>query len=92
MIEEITISGENQFTNWKYFSGNSNVDLSIGGTLSDSTVTLQRKFKKYGDILDSDIFTFITETFFFVSAPGYYRVGVKSGDYGLDSPKLKMVY
>lgn len=92
MIEEITISGEDQFTAWKYFAGESNVDLSVGGTITDSTVTLQRKFEEYGDVLDVDTFTSSIETSFFASAPSYYRVGVKAGDYGSDSPKLKMVY
>lgn len=90
-MKKKTIDGENQFTAWKYFSAGTNVDLSIGGTISDSTITLQRKFKKYGaDVLDVDSFTSAQETYFYVASPAFYRVGVKTGDYGTDSPKVKL--
>jgi hypothetical protein len=53
MLIEKTISAENTFTEWKYFKGGSNVDIPVSA-ISDSTITLQRKFTEYGDVLDVD--------------------------------------
>jgi hypothetical protein len=86
-----TIDAENQFTAWKLFTEGANVDLSIGGTISDSTITLQRKFTKYGTAVDVDTFTAAEETYFVVPTTAYYRLGVKTGDFGTDSPVVKMV-
>jgi len=89
MIVKKTIEAENTFTDWKLFTAGRQVDVSVSG-VSDSTVTLQRKFKKYGDVLDTDTWTANDETYFVTSAPSYYRIGVKSGDYGTDTVKVKL--
>jgi hypothetical protein len=89
MLIEKTISAENTFTEWKYFKGGSNVDISISD-ISDSTVTLQRKFTEYGDVLDVDTFSAATETYFYAASPAYYRIGKKTGDHGSDDVKVKM--
>ena len=91
MIIEKTIGAQNQFNDWKLFTDGRKVDISISG-VSDSTVTLQRKFKKYGaDTLDVDTWTANDETYFTVSATAYYRIGIKTGEYGTDTVKVKLV-
>ncbi len=91
MIIEKTISAENVFTDWKLFTRGRTVDVSVSD-ISDSTVTLQRKFKKTKtDVLDVDKWTSPEETYFTVSSTAYYRIGVKTGDYGSDTIKVKLV-
>lgn len=86
-----TIDAENTFTDWKLFSKNQTVDISISG-VSDSTVTLQRKFKEYTtDILDVDTWTEDTEKYFVSASTTWYRIGVKTGDYGTDTIKVRLV-
>jgi len=91
MIINKTIEDENIFTPWRLFTEGKNVDVSVSG-VSDSTVTLQRKFKKYGaDVLDVDTWTANDETYFTVASTAWYRIGVKSGEYGTDTVKVKLV-
>ncbi len=91
MIINKTIEDENIFTPWRLFTEGKNVDVSVSG-VSDSTVTLQRKFKKYGaDVLDIDTWTANDETYFTVASTAWYRIGVKSGKYGTDTVKVKLV-
>ncbi len=91
MLLEKTITAQNTFTDWKLFSAYQTVDISISG-LSATTVTLQRKFKKYGaDVLDVETWTADEETYFTVPSDAYYRVGVKTGGYGGgDTVKVKL--
>lgn len=89
MVIEKTISSEDTFTDWKLFTGGKQIDVSVSD-LSDSTVTLQRKFTKYGDILDADTWESDEETYFVASATAYYRIGIKGGDYGSDTVKVKL--
>jgi hypothetical protein len=88
MLLEKTLSGAGQFTDWKYVSDDRFVDLSISGTFS-ATITLQRKFTKYGDVVDYTTFAAEEETYFYVPTGAYYRVGIKSGDYSSGDAKIK---
>ena len=89
-IEQKSISAEDTFTDWVLFTSGTYVDLSISGTFS-ATVTLQRKFEKYGSPLDVDTFTSSAEKDFYVAATAYYRVGIKTGDYTSGTANVKMV-
>jgi len=85
-----TIEAENTFTDWKLFTNNRSVDVSVSG-VSDSTVTLQRKFSKYSsEILDVNYWYADEETYFNVATTAYYRIGIKTGDYGTDTVKVRL--
>jgi len=90
MLVEKTISAQNTFTKWIYCGANTYLDISVS-SISDSTVTLQRKFEKYdADALDVDSWTAATEEYLYIASPAYYRIGKKTGDHGSDSVKVKL--
>ena len=92
MEVRITITAENQ---WVEFSlrkndpvfGPSDFDVSIAG-VTDSTVTLQRRFSESDDWRTVEEYTADVEKTGLAPTGGYYRVGVKTGDYGTDSIEI----
>ena len=88
-----TISAENTFTDpvlvhAGYFS------LSISG-LSDSTVTVQKSYDvddedAVSNWVDVDTFTANAEEVGFEPENRVYRVGIKTGDYGSDTVKIRL--
>lgn len=86
--KEATVSAEDQFTDWLNVDGQL-VDIHIEN-VSSSTVTLQKRFSPTGDIFDEASYT--ADAHKVLSMPGIarYRLGVKTGDYGGDSPFLRL--
>jgi hypothetical protein len=92
MEKRVTISAENT---WVEFSprkddpviGPSYFDVSIYG-VSDSTVTLQRRFAEDDDWRTVESYTENTEKTGRAPSGGMYRVGVASGDYGTDTIEI----
>ncbi|MBS3809770.1 MAG: hypothetical protein KGY38_06430 [Desulfobacterales bacterium] len=83
----MTISGADTFTDWIKLYGPG--ILVIEGTVSNSTITLQ--FSKDGGTTAHDVDTYTSTYVDGISVPrhgGLFRAGVKSGDYGSDSPKV----
>lgn len=89
MEKRTTITAEDT---WVEFSprkndpvlGPSYFDLSVFG-VSDSTVTLQRRFSEEDDWRTVESFTDDVEKNGLAPSGGMYRVGVASGDYGTDT-------
>lgn len=83
-----TASAENTFTNAIEIQGYFN--LSING-VSDSTVTVQRKSGVDGtNWVDVESYTADKETYGFEPEPVEYRVGIKTGNYGTDTVKVRL--
>jgi len=95
----LTGSGGDQFTDPIRVTGveNSRIfDIDITG-LTDSTVTIQRSVAEPGDWSDVSGLSYTTnqDTTHDDDLDNqiiYYRIGIKSGDYGTDSPVMTLSY
>jgi hypothetical protein len=89
MVNEIlAVTGENQFTEWNSLPALS--QLFIGG-LVDSTVTFQGSPDDGVTAYDIQSFTENTlRTLTLAHTPWKFRVGVKTGAYGTDSPSIRL--
>lgn len=95
----VTISGQNQFTDPIRVTGveNSRIfDIDIT-SLSDSTVTVQKSVGEPGSWSDVSNLSYTTnqDTTHDDGLDNqiiYYRIGVKTGDYGTDAPVLTLSY
>ena len=77
------------FTDWIEARGSKLVDVSIGGTVSDSTITIQRSYDGT-TALDVEAHTAAAERVLQSGAFKYFRVGCKAGEYGSDAPVLRI--
>lgn len=81
VIATKSISAENEFTDWKKIKLETYVDVSITGTMTGTTITLQRKLRESDSESDVDTFTAGEQTYFYVPSTAWYRIGCKTGDY-----------
>jgi len=84
----VTISAQNQWTDPISLGKGGYATLSIN-SLSDSTVTLQRKIDGT-NWRDVDTWTADAEEDYYASESQDIRLGVATGDYGTDSPVLRV--
>jgi hypothetical protein len=79
-----TITAQNTFTDSARLEGYFN--LSISGTINTgTTVTVQRNTDNGATWYDVDTFTGATEDYGFEPELMYYRIGIKSGEFGAGS-------
>lgn len=83
-IASATITAQNTFTTPVRLEGYFN--LSISGTINvGTTVTVQRNTDNGATWYDVDTFTGATEEYGFEPELMYYRVGIKTGEFGAGS-------
>jgi len=82
-VTTATITAQNTFTDWAEITEEGHVSVS---GISDSTVTVQRSFDQGATIKDVESFTADFEKIIGGSRGRiFYRVGIKTGDYGTDT-------
>lgn len=82
-VATASITAENTFTDWVAVQKFGHVSVS---GISDSTVTVQRSFDEGSTIKDVESFTADFEKIIQGSqSTVWYRVGVKTGNYGTDT-------
>ena len=84
----VTVSAENQWTDWIEMVKNETRALSISD-VTNSTVTLQRRLDGTTAVA-VDTWTVDAEEDYYASARQAIRLGVATGDYGTDSPQLEI--
>ena len=78
-----TITAQNTFTDWAEIAGDGHISVS---GISDSTITVQRSFDEGSTI--KDVESFVADFEKVINGGGsrvFYRVGIKTGDYGTDT-------
>lgn len=86
--EDKTVTAENQFTNWLTVDGQL-LDIHIAGVV-DSAVTLQKKFTDNGTVYDEKAYTADDHEVLEMPGRAMYRLGVKTGVFGTDTPYLRI--
>lgn len=84
-----SLTAQNTFSNWLQLDKGQMAAISIAG-VTNSTVTLQRKFNANGDIRDVESWTAPEELAYTAECAMEIRVGIKTGGYGSDTVVIDM--
>jgi hypothetical protein len=85
---EVTVDAEDQFTDWLTVDGQL-LDIHLMN-VTDSTVTLQKKFTDSGTVYDEKAYTDDDHEVLEMPGRAMYRLGVKAGGFGTDTPVCRI--